>query len=77
MNLIQRFCNWRARRRSQARTKAFLSGYAWATQILKGEGDERLTSQEILDRCEGPFDGPNPFDAGAVAAVHAFEKEPT
>lgn len=75
MNWIERFRAWRAARREQKERKAFAAGYHWAATILRGEGDEVLTPDDIRNRCEAPFDGPNPFDRGAVHAVNIFEKE--
>ena len=46
------------------------AGYDWAKSALKSDSD---TCEDILKRCEAPFDGPNPFDAGACRCVYELQ----
>jgi len=46
-------------------------GYDWAKAELQAG---TMNFQEILDRCEAPFDGPHPFDRGACRCVYEFQE---
>lgn len=47
---------------------AFESGYRWAV----GELDKGVSVEEIETRADGAFDGPHPFDKGALKATLEF-----
>jgi hypothetical protein len=73
MNMLKQIQDWLAAHRQRRNEHAYDAGYDWAMRTLRGKGDETLTSDQIYDRCSEPFDGPNPFDRGAVRATHEFE----
>lgn len=79
--MLKQIKAWLTQRRQQRAEQAYKVGYVWAMNTLHSNGDEELTPEQIFDRCNDSFDGPNPFDRGAIQAVYDFEessvKEPS
>jgi hypothetical protein len=76
MNFKADLTRWYKELEATAYARKEAAGHAWAMKAMQGlhPGEERMTPDQVYDRCNNPWEGRNPFDTGAVKAAAQYQQ---